>query len=396
MIETAIFCGGLLVGAVVVYLVLKQRHQLIVSNLENEANLKLESLNDKLQNEQAHFNEKSRLIEESKESMQSEFENLVNKLFHENTQKSNQNLNLMLKPLKEQLNSFTTRVNEVYNEETKQRSSLLTEIKNLKELNQKISQDAINLTKALKGENKTQGDWGEMILESILEQSGLRKDKEYTIQNSYTDDNNKRLRPDVILHLPENKDIIIDSKVSLNAYVQHVNAETKQEQEEAKKELERSFMAHIKGLSAKRYEDIKELRSLDFVLMFVPIEGAFLLAASQNGNLFKTAFDNNIMIVSPSTLFVTLRTIENIWKFEYQNENAQKIAEKAGNLYDKFVLFLESFQTVGKSIEKAQEAYDTSMNRLSSGKGNVVSKVEEFKQMGVKPNKQIGQNLLEE
>lgn len=396
MIETAIFCGGLLLGGVVIYLVLKQRHQLIVTNLENEANLKLEALNDKLQNEQAHFNEKSRLIEESKESMQSEFENLVNKLFHENTQKSNQNLNLMLKPLKEQLNSFTTRVNEVYNEETKQRSSLLTEIKNLKELNQKISQDAINLTKALKGENKTQGDWGEMILESILEQSGLRKDKEYTIQNSYTDDNNKRLRPDVILHLPENKDIIIDSKVSLNAYVQYVNADTKQEQEEAKKELEKSFMAHIKGLSGKRYEDIKELKSLDFVLMFVPIEGAFLLAASQNGNLFKTAFDNNIMIVSPSTLFVTLRTIENIWKFEYQNENAQKIAEKAGNLYDKFVLFLESFQTVGKSIEKAQEAYDTSLNRLSTGKGNVVARVEEFKQMGVKPNKQIGQNLLEE
>lgn len=396
MIETAIFCGGLLLGAGVIYLVLKQRHQLIVQNLENEASLKLQALSDKLHNEQAHFNEKSRLIEESKQSMQTEFENLVNKLFHENTQKSNQNLNLMLKPLKEQLNSFTTRVNEVYNEETKQRSSLLTEIKNLKELNQKISQDAINLTKALKGENKTQGDWGEMILESILEQSGLRKDKEYTIQNSYTDDNNKRLRPDVILHLPENKDIIIDSKVSLNAYVQHVNAETKQEQEEAKKELERSFMAHIKGLSGKRYEDIKELKSLDFVLMFVPIEGAFLLAASQNGNLFKTAFDNNIMIVSPSTLFVTLRTIENIWKFEYQNENAQKIAEKAGNLYDKFVLFLESFQTVGKSIEKAQEAYDTSLNRLSSGKGNVVSKVEEFKQMGVKPNKQIGQNLLEE
>lgn len=396
MIETAIFCGGLLLGAGVIYLVLKQRHQLIVQNLENEASLKLQALSDKLHNEQAHFNEKSRLIEESKQSMQTEFENLVNKLFHENTQKSNQNLNLMLKPLKEQLNSFTTRVNEVYNEETKQRSSLLTEIKNLKELNQKISQDAINLTKALKGENKTQGDWGEMILESILEQSGLRKDKEYTIQNSYTDDNNKRLRPDVILHLPENKDIIIDSKVSLNAYVQHVNAKTKQEQEEAKKELERSFMAHIKGLSAKRYEDIKELKSLDFVLMFVPIEGAFLLAASQNGNLFKTAFDNNIMIVSPSTLFVTLRTIENIWKFEYQNENAQKIAEKAGNLYDKFVLFLESFQTVGKSIEKAQEAYDTSLNRLSSGKGNVVSKVEEFKQMGVKPNKQIGQNLLEE
>lgn len=396
MIEGLIFAGGVIVGALVVWLVLKSRHELIVKSIESEAGIKLLALSEKLQDEQAHFNEKEKLIEDSKQAMQTEFENLVNKLFHENTQKSNQNLNLMLKPLKEQLNSFSTRVNEVYNEETKQRTSLLTEIKNLKELNQKISQDAINLTKALKGENKTQGDWGEMILESILEQSGLRKDKEYTIQNSYTDENNKRLRPDVILHLPENKDIIIDSKVSLNAYVQYANAQSKQEQEEAKRDLEKSFMAHIKGLSGKRYEDIKELRSLDFVLMFVPIEGAFLLAASNNGSLFKTAFDNNIMIVSPSTLFVTLRTIENIWKFEYQNENAQLIAQKAANLYDKFVLFLESFQKVGKGIENAQDAYNTAFNRLSTGKGNVVARVEEFKEMGIKPNKQIGQSLLEE
>jgi DNA recombination protein RmuC len=395
MFEALFFGGGSLVGAVLVWWILKQKYELLQNALTNEANLKITTLQERLENEQHHFKEKQLLLEESKVAMKVEFENLVNKLFHESAQKSNQNLDLVLKPLKEQLNSFTTRVNEVYNDETKQRSSLLTEIKHLKELNNQISQDAINLTKALKGENKTQGEWGEMILESILEQSGLRVGKEYSIQSSHQDENQKRVRPDVILHLPQNKDIVIDSKVSLNAYVNYVQSEGKEEKQSAIKELEKSFLAHIKGLSAKRYENIKELRSLDFVLMFVPIEGAFLLTASQNNNLFKMAFDNNIMIVSPSTLFVTLRTIQNIWQYEYQNENAQQIAQKAASLYDKFVLFLESFEKVGKSLDTAKESYDTALNRMSQGKGNVVSKVEEFKQMGVKPSKNIAQNLLE-
>ena len=395
MIEALFFGAGLIVGCLIVWLILKQKYELIQASIISETNLKIATLQEKLESEQNHFSEKQALLEESKRAMKVEFENLVNKLFTESSQKSNQNLSLMLKPLKEQLNSFTTRVNEVYNDETKQRSSLLTEIKHLKELNNQISQDAINLTKALKGENKTQGDWGEMILENILEQSGLREGKEYTVQSSFTQENQKRVRPDVILHLPKNKDIVIDSKVSLNAYVNYVQNEEKEAKELAVKELEKSFLAHIKGLSNKRYENIKELRSLDFVLMFVPIEGAFLLAASQNGNLFKTAFDNNIMIVSPSTLFVTLRTIQNIWQFEYQNENAQQIAQKAANMYDKFVLFLESFEKVGKSIDTAKESYDTALNRMSTGKGNVIARMEEFKDMGVKPSKNIGQNLLE-
>jgi DNA recombination protein RmuC len=395
MIEALLFCAGLIVGGLIIGFILKQKYELIHSALTNEANMKITTLQERFENEQNHFKEKQTLLEESKTAMKVEFENLVNKLFHESSQKSNQNLSLILKPLKEQLNSFTSRVNEVYNDETKQRSSLLTEIKNLKELNNKISQDAINLTKALKGENKTQGDWGEMILESILEQSGLREGKEYSTQSSHEDENQKRVRPDVILHLPKDKDIVIDSKVSLNAYINYVQSEEKEDKQNAIKELEKSFSAHIKGLSAKRYENIKGIRSLDFVLMFVPIEGAFLLTASQNNNLFKMAFDNNIMIVSPSTLFVTLRTIQNIWQFEYQNENAQQIAQKAANLYDKFVLFLESFEKVGKSIDTAKESYDTALNRMSTGKGNVIARMEEFKDMGVKPSKNIGQNLLE-
>ncbi|MFA7084619.1 MAG: DNA recombination protein RmuC, partial [Arcobacteraceae bacterium] len=261
MIEALLFTSGLCVGSLILWLVLKQKYELMINALTNEANLKITTLQERLGSEQNHFKEKQTLLEESKMAMKTEFENLVNKLFHESSQKSNENLSLVLKPLKEQLNSFTTRVNEVYNDETKQRSSLLTEIKNLKELNNQISQDAINLTKALKGENKTQGDWGEMILESILEQSGLREGKEYTVQSSFEDENQKRVRPDVILHLPKDKDIIIDAKVSLNAYVAYVQSQEKEHKQNAIKELEKSFLAHIKGLSAKRYENIKELRS---------------------------------------------------------------------------------------------------------------------------------------
>ncbi len=393
MIEQILFfISGVVLSGLLVYFFLKQKYELINNSLIKESNLKITMLQEKLQNEQS----KQALLEESKTLMKIEFENLVNKLFTQSSQKSNQNISLILKPLKEQLNSFTTRINEVYNDETKQRSSLLTEIKNLKELNQQISQDAINLTKALKSDNKTQGDWGEMILESILEQSGLRQGKEFSIQSSFSDENQKRVRPDVILHLPKQKDIIIDSKVSLNGYINYMQSETNEQKQVAKKELERSFATHIKGLSAKKYENIKELRSLDFVLMFVPIEGAFLFLASSSNNLFKMAFENNIMIVSPSTLFVTLRTIQNIWQLEHQNENAQEIAKKAANLYDKFVLFLESFEKIGKSIDNAKESYDEAFNRLSKGRGNVISRVEEFKQkMGINPSKNIDKNLLE-
>ncbi len=393
MIEQILFfISGVVLSGLLVYFFLKQKYELINNSLIKESNLKITMLQEKLQNEQS----KQALLEESKTLMKIEFENLVNKLFTQSSQKSNQNISLILKPLKEQLNSFTTRINEVYNDETKQRSSLLTEIKNLKELNQQISQDAVNLTKALKSDNKTQGDWGEMILESILEQSGLRQGKEFSIQSSFSDENQKRVRPDVILHLPKQKDIIIDSKVSLNSYINYMQSETNEQKQVAKKELERSFLAHIKGLSAKKYENIKELRSLDFVLMFVPIEGAFLFLASSSNNLFKMAFENNIMIVSPSTLFVTLRTIQNIWQLEHQNENAQEIAKKAANLYDKFVLFLESFEKIGKSIDNAKESYDEAFNRLSKGRGNVISRVEEFKQkMGINPSKNIDKNLLE-
>ena len=375
----------------------KEKYEEKLSSVHNEYTLKIENLKENFALEHKNFEEKLQLLEASKQQMKLEFENLANKLFEENSKKSNLNLNQVLTPFKEQLEGFGKRVNDIYNDETKQRSSLITEIKNLKELNQQISHDAENLTKALKGDNKTQGDWGEMVLSKILEQTGLREGIEYSTQGSYTDENGKRLRPDVIVHLPQDKDVVIDSKVSLNAYLKYVEADDDNVKEAVKKELIKSLYTHIKGLSAKRYEDIEAVKTLDFVLMFIPIEGAFLLAASSDNNLFKTAFENNIMLVSPSTLFVTLRTIENIWRYEHQNENALLISKKAADLYDKFAAFVKDIEDIGVNINRTQKAYDAAVNKLSSGKGNLLRRSEEFIELGVKAKKKIEtQKLLGE
>ncbi|RXJ89195.1 DNA recombination protein RmuC [Arcobacter sp. CECT 8983] len=353
---------------------------------ENEFKIKEENLKEKIE-----------LLETSKDRLKVEFENLANKLFEENNKKSSNNLNQLLTPFKDQLNSFGKRVNDIYHEETKQRVNLLSEIKNLKELNNQISQDALNLTKALKGENKTQGDWGELILSKILEQTGLREGIEYSTQGSYTDENGKRLRPDVIVHLPQNKDVVIDSKVSLTSYVNYTEAQTDAQREEAVKGLIKSFYAHIKGLGSKSYENIEDVKTLDFVILFIPIEGAFMLAASKDNNLFKTAFENNIMLVSPSTLFATLRTIENIWRYEHQNENALLISKKAADLYDKFASFVTDIENIGTHLGRTQKSYDEAMKKLSLGKGNLLRRSEEFIELGVKAKKKIDtQKLLGE
>jgi DNA recombination protein RmuC len=374
-----------------------QNYNLKLHNQKELFNSKEEKLLDEFKLKEESLLEKINLVENSKQQLKLEFESLANKLFDENHKKSNTNLNQVLTNFKGQLDSFGKRVNDIYNDETKQRTSLLTEIKNLKELNNKISSDAINLTKALKGENKTQGDWGEMILSSILEQTGLREGKEYSTQGSYTDEDGKRLRPDVIVHLPSNKDIIIDSKVSLNAYLDYANSENDLKKEQALKDLVSSLKAHIKGLSIKKYEDIEQLRSLDFVLMFIPIEQAFLLATSKDETLFKTAFESNIMLVSPSTLFVTLRTIENIWRNEHQNENALLISKKAADLYDKFAGFVKDMDDIGTNINRTQKSYDNALNKLSMGRGNLLRRSQEFIDLGVKPKKEIDvKKLIEE
>jgi len=388
--ELLVFFAGLFFGVVIVWLLLAQKHKLELKSFILESNLKIKNINDKLQSERNHFEEKAKILDESKQQLKLEFENLSHKILEQNLKKTNINLSNVLTPLKDQIQNFGNRVNEIYSDETKQRTSLLGEIKYLKELNNQISQDAINLTQALKGENKTQGDWGEMILSRILEESGLNEGREYSTQSSYTSEIGKKVRPDVILHLPQDKNIIIDSKVSLVSYLKYNEAQNKDEQELALKELINSLKKHIKDLSSKEYENIQEIKSLDFVLMFIPIESAFMLAVSNESTLFKTAFENNIMLVSSSTLLITLRTIENIWQYEYQNKNAQLIAKKAAHMYDKFASFVDDLHDIGKNIDKTQKSYDLAFNKLSEGKGNLLSKVEEFKTLGVNPKKNLG------
>ncbi len=411
LLISSFFLGAFLFSAIL-YIFVKTKYDERLKSLSVEANEKLQALHEKisyqkelyeqklLSKEEAFFikkqnlDEKITLLEDSKEKMKIEFENLANRLFDENSKKSTININQILRPLKDQINSFGKRVNDIYSEETKQRSYLLNEIKNLKELNQQISNDAINLTKALKGDNKIQGDWGELILSKVLEQSGLRKGIEYTAQSSFNNNEGKRLRPDIIVHLPLNKDIIIDSKVSLTSYINYINSQTEEEKERAVKELAISLKNHIKNLSLKRYENIKEVKTLDFVLMFIPIEAAFVLAISKDDSLLKLAFENNIMLVSPSTLYTSLRTIEHIWNLEYQNQNAELISKKAAALYDKFALFVKDIEEIGVYINKTSKAYDSALNKLSTGKGNLLNRSNEFLELGVKPNKQIDTTKL--
>lgn len=396
-----LFIAIVAVSILITYFIVKLIYDKKLAALSYEKDIISKELSQKLAFEQNKFElkvqsyeEKLQLLDESKKQMKLEFESLANRLFDENSKKSSLNLNQVLTPFKEQLNSFGKRVNDIYNDETQQRVTLLTEIKNLKELNNQISQDAINLTKALKGENKTQGDWGEMILSKILEQTGLREGIEYSTQGSFTSNDGKRLRPDVIVHLPQDKDVVIDSKVSLVSYTNFIETEDINEKERFTKDLIKSIYTHIKGLSSKNYEEISDIKTLDFVLLFIPIEGAFMLAASKDSNLFKIAFENNIMLVSPSTLFVTLRTIENIWRYEHQNENALLISKKAADLYDKFASFVKDIENIGTHLDRTKKSYDEALNKLSIGKGNLLRRAAEFEELGVKAKKSIDEKRL--
>ncbi len=344
--------------------------------------------------------EKLQVLNDAKKELQTQFENLANQIFDEKTKtfadQSKANLATILTPFKEKISEFENKVNEVYTNEGKERHSLIKEIQRLQELNQQISTDADNLTKALKGDTKTQGTWGEIILERILEESGLRKGIEYDTQGGFRDAEGKLLKPDVIVHLPEGKEIIIDSKVSLLAYEKYASAETEEERDASAKDHLMSINAHLKGLESKKYDELPDVQSLDFVLMFIPLESAFMLAIEKDNEIFRKAFDKNIMIVSPSTLLVTLRTIQNIWRYEYQNKNALIIADEAGKLYDKFVGFVSDLEQVGEQIDRSRKAYDGAHNKLVSGRGNLVSKAQGLIQLGVKSRKQLSEKVLQE
>ncbi len=344
--------------------------------------------------------EKLQALQDAKEELSNEFKVLSNKIFDDKAKQfsslNKSELELFLKPFREQINHFSQEAKEQFRVQTKDSFLLKEELLRLKHLNEQLSQDALNLTNALKGENKTQGNWGEMVLENILEQSGLRKDVEYELQASLKSVAGKTYRPDVIIHMPQERDIVIDSKVSLVAYERFVNAQEGEEREKALKAHIASISNHVKELSAKEYEKLEGIHTLDFVLLFMPIEGAFLLALEKDGEFFKQAYENNILVVSPSTLLVTLRTIEHIWRTQRQEEHAMKIANEAQAMYEKLVLFVEEMKKVGTHLQKAQDSYDTSMNRLKTGKGNVIKRAENIVKLGVKPKKTLSLQSEEE
>jgi DNA recombination protein RmuC len=371
-----------------------------LAQLRTELERDKSRLNAELAEQTKSAEEKLQVLNDAKKGLQIQFENLANQIFEEKTKafadQSKANLATILTPFKEKISEFENKVTEVYTTEGKERHSLIKEVQRLQQLNQQISADADNLTKALKGDTQAQGAWGEIILERILEESGLRKGIEYDAQGGFRDADNKLLKPDVIVHLPDQKEIIIDSKVSLVAYERYVRAEEDTEKEQAVKDHLISINAHLKGLESKKYDELPDVKSLDFVLMFIPVESAFMLAIEKDNEIFRKAFDQNIMIVSPSTLLVTLRTIENIWRYEHQNKNALKIADEAGKLYDKFVGFVEDLEKVGSQLETTRKSYEAAHNKLKSGRGNLVSKAQGLIELGVKSRKQLPASVVQD
>jgi DNA recombination protein RmuC len=363
-----------------------------------QLNSELSSLKSDYDNLQEKLAEQKGEIEELQEKFTKEFENLANKIFEEKstkfTEQNKSNLKEILDPLKERISEFQNKVEETNKDNLTRNAALREQLNSLKEMNQQMSQDAQNLVKALKGDTKAQGDWGEIQLERILERSGLRKGEEYSVQETFiTDDGRKR--PDVIVNLPDEKKIIIDSKVSLVHYERFVSADTEEEQNINLKSFIDSVRKHIKDLSGKRYQNLFENDSLDFVLMFVPIEPAFLLAIQYGENLYVDAYDKNIIIVSPSTLLATLRTIANIWKQEYQNRNVIEIAKQSGALYDKFVGFVDDLIDVGNRMDQAKNSYEGAMKKLSEGTGNLVNRAERIKKLGAKTSKSLPLKIVE-
>ena len=355
-------------------------------------------LEEKLSNQKSNFESQLKLVQDAKQSLSQEFENLANRIFDEKqtkfSEQSKQALETSLSPLRRDLGDFRKQVSTAYDKENTDRNRLAGQISELQKQTLKISSDASNLANALKGDNKQQGNWGEFVLEKLLDDSGLTKGREYETQVALKDEEGNRRNPDVIIRLPEGKDIIIDAKASLTDYERYFHAEDEQSQQLCLKQHLNSLRSHIKGLNVKNYEQLENVNSLDFVLIFIPVESAFMLALDNDPDIMREAYDKSIILVSPSTLMVTLRTIKNLWRYADQNINAQQIAEKAGALYDLFVLHVEALEDIGKHLDKSKDAYETAFKRLSTGRGNLVKRSEELKTLGAKTKKVLADKLL--
>lgn len=356
------------------------------------------SLNAELREQQESHQQRLSDLQGSRDELRAQFAELAGKIFDEREQRfaenSQQRLGQLLDPLKERIQSFEKRVEESYQAEARERFSLGKELERLQQLNLRLSDEATNLTRALKGQ-KTQGNWGELILERVLEHAGLEKGREYQTQVSLKGPDGERFQPDVLIMLPGDKQVVVDSKVSLTAYQQFVAADDEVIGQAALKQHVLSLRNHVKGLAGKDYKRLEGLHSLDFVLLFVPIEAAFSAALQAEPNLFQEAFDRNIVIVSPTTLLATLRVIDSLWKQERQSQNAREIAERAGWLYDKFVLFIQDLDEVGNRLQQLDKAYSAARNKLTEGRGNLVSRSEQLRLLGARASKSLPADLLE-
>jgi len=338
-------------------------------------------------------------LNEAKEALTSQFKNLANEILEDKskrfTEQNVANLDALLKPLQTKLTEFKEQVNTSYGNEARERFALKSEIERLANLNLRMSDETRSLTQALKGDSKVQGNWGELVLESILESSGLRKGEEYLVQDSHTQIDGSRLQPDVVVKLPEGRSLVVDSKVSITAYSRHAEASDPAIAEQELTAHIQSLRQHIQGLSSKNYSSLYGIGSVDFVLMFVPIEPAFLLALKTAPNLYQEALAKNIVLVCPSTLMATLRTVAHLWRQDHQNRNALEIAKQCGTLYDKFVGFVDDLEKLGQRLDQAQTSYHDAFNKLKSGKGNLIRTAEKVRELGVKPSKNLSAPLIE-
>ena len=420
--------GCLLLGLALGLYIQKLRtksNESVWSEKENQFNVSLTSLNEKLnaeneekrnlqiekeqlgnqlvryaadmENLQRINREQKEEVEKLQEKFTKDFENLANKILDEKstkfTEQNQKNIKLILNPLQEKIQLFEKKVEETQKENISIHSALKEQLLNLQNQNLKITQEAENLTKALKGDSKMQGNWGELVLERVLEKSGLEKDREYSVQQSFKLEDGSRVMPDVIIHLPDGKKMVVDSKVSLTDYERFTNA-GEEDQPKFLKDHINSIRKHVEQLSAKKYEDLYEMESPDFVLMFVPIEPAFAIAINEDNSIYNKAFEQNIVIVTPSTLLATLRTIDTMWSNEKQQRNAIEIARQAGALYDKFEGFVTDLTKVGKKMDEAKTEYRGAMNKLVEGRGNIVTSIEKLKKMGAKAKKSIPEPIL--
>jgi len=344
-----------------------------------------------------HLEEKQE-VEKLQEKFTKEFENLANKILEEKTNKfteqNKENMKNILSPLQDKIQLFEKKIEDTHKESIDYHAALRQQILGLREMNAQMSKETINLTKALKGDSKMQGNWGELVLERVLEKSGLEKDREYYVQQAHTTDDGQRVFPDVVINLPDGKKMIVDSKVSLTAYEKYINEEDDTLRSSYLKEHVNSIKRHVEQLGEKNYHDLYQIESPDFVLLFIPIEPAFAIALNEDTALYNKAFEKNIVIVTPSTLLATLRTIDSMWTNQKQQENAYEIARQAGALYDKFEGFVADLVKVGNKIKDSKTEYDAAMNKLVEGKGNLVTSVEKLKKMGAKAKKSLPEAIL--